>query len=84
MPRITKAKGRQIRDWHLNRRGSADLSILAREINPQVQGWINDVGWVHWTRPGIGSASAAREISSLRSPENSQVSVIVRISATRP
>ena len=34
--------------------------------------------------PGIGSASAVREISSLRSPENSQISVIVRISATRP
>ena len=36
-----KAKGKQIRDWHLNRRSSADLSGLAREINPQVQGWIN-------------------------------------------
>ena len=31
-----KAKGKQIRDWHLNRRSSADLSALAREINPQV------------------------------------------------
>ena len=36
-----KAKGKQIRDWHLNRRSSADLSSLAREINPQVQGWID-------------------------------------------
>jgi len=36
-----KAKGKQIRDWHLNRRSSADLSGLAREINPQVRGWIN-------------------------------------------
>ena len=32
-----KAKGKQIRDWHLNRRSSADLSSLAKEINPQVQ-----------------------------------------------
>jgi RNA-directed DNA polymerase len=32
------------RDWHLNRRSSADLSALAREINPQVQGWINYYG----------------------------------------
>ena len=39
-----KAKGRQIRDWHLNRRSSADLPGLAREINPQVQGWINYYG----------------------------------------
>ena len=39
-----KAKGKQIRDWHLNRRSSADLSSLAREINPQVQGWINYYG----------------------------------------
>ena len=39
-----KAKGKQIRDWHLNRRSSADLSGLAREINPQVQGWINYYG----------------------------------------
>jgi hypothetical protein len=42
------------------------------------------VGWVHWPRPGTGSAGAVREISSLRSPENSQLSVIVRISAARP
>src|SRR6516162_9369081 len=39
-----KAKGQQIRDWHLNRRSSADLSSLAKEINPQVQGWINYYG----------------------------------------
>ena len=39
-----KAKGKQIRDWHLNRRSSADLSTLAKEINPQVQGWINYYG----------------------------------------
>jgi hypothetical protein len=31
-----KAKGQQIRAWHLNRRSSTDLSGLAREINPQV------------------------------------------------
>ncbi|HEV3406726.1 MAG TPA: group II intron maturase-specific domain-containing protein [Candidatus Dormibacteraeota bacterium] len=35
-----KAKGKQIRDWHLNRRSGTDLSGLAKEINPQVQGWI--------------------------------------------
>ena len=35
-----KAKGQQIRDWHLNRRSSADLSGLADQINPQVRGWI--------------------------------------------
>jgi RNA-directed DNA polymerase len=39
-----KAKGRQIRDWHLNRRSGTDLFSLAREINPQVQGWINYYG----------------------------------------
>ena len=39
-----KAKGKQIRDWHLKRRSSADLSGLAREINPRVQGWINYYG----------------------------------------
>ena len=33
-----KAKGQQIRDWHLNRRSSADLSGLADQINPQVRG----------------------------------------------
>ena len=35
-----KAKGKQIRDWHLNRRSGAELSDLAEEINPQVRGWI--------------------------------------------
>jgi len=39
-----KAKGKQIRDWHLNRRSSADLSGLADQINPQVRGWINYYG----------------------------------------
>jgi RNA-directed DNA polymerase len=39
-----KAKGRQIRAWHLNRRSSTDLSGLAEAINPQVRGWINYYG----------------------------------------
>jgi RNA-directed DNA polymerase len=39
-----KAKGKQIRDWHLNRRSGTDLSGLADQINPQVRGWINYYG----------------------------------------
>jgi hypothetical protein len=39
-----KAKGHQIRAWHLNRRSGTDLSGLAEEINPQVRGWINFYG----------------------------------------
>ena len=39
-----KAKGRQIRAWHLNRRSGSDLSGLAQEINPQVRGLINYYG----------------------------------------
>jgi len=39
-----KAKGQQIRAWHLNRRSGTDLSGLAEEINPQVRGWINYYG----------------------------------------
>jgi RNA-directed DNA polymerase len=39
-----KAKGQQIRAWHLNRRSSTDLSGLAEAINPQVRGWINYYG----------------------------------------
>ncbi|MHB1487861.1 MAG: group II intron maturase-specific domain-containing protein [Acidimicrobiales bacterium] len=39
-----KVKGKQIRGWHLNRRSGMDLSGLAREINPQVRGWINYYG----------------------------------------
>jgi hypothetical protein len=39
-----KAKGRQIRAWHLNRRSGTDLSGLAEEINPPVRGWINYYG----------------------------------------
>ena len=42
--KATKAKGQQIRAWHLNRRSSADLSGLAEEINSQVRGWINYYG----------------------------------------
>ena len=39
-----KAIGKKIRDWHLNRRSGTDLSDLAREINPQVRGWITYYG----------------------------------------
>ena len=45
-----KAKGKQIRDWHLNRRSGADLSDLAEEINPQVRGWINYYGAFYRSR----------------------------------
>ena len=39
--KASKAKGQQIRAWHLNRRTGTDLSGLAEDINPQVRGWIN-------------------------------------------
>lgn len=39
-----KAVGQKIRAWHLNRRSGTDLSGLAREINPQVRGWVNYYG----------------------------------------
>ena len=39
-----KAKGQQIRAWHLNRRSGTDLSGLAEEIDPQVRGWIGYYG----------------------------------------
>ena len=42
--KATKAKGLQIRAWHLNRRTGTDLSGLAEDINPQVRGWINYYG----------------------------------------
>ena len=45
-----KAKGKQIRDWHLNRRSGTDLSGLAEEINPQVRGWINYYGAFYRSR----------------------------------
>src|SRR5665213_1671686 len=45
-----KAKGKQIRDWHLNRRSSTDLSGLAKDINPQVRGWINYYGAFYRSR----------------------------------
>jgi hypothetical protein len=39
-----KAKGLQIRAWHLKRRTGTDLSGLAEDINPQVRGWVNYYG----------------------------------------
>jgi len=39
-----KAVNQKVRAWHLNRRSGRDLSGLAREINPQVRGWINYYG----------------------------------------
>ena len=45
-----KVKGKQIRDWHLNRRSSTDLSGIAEDINPQVRGWINYYGAFYRSR----------------------------------
>src|SRR6476619_4808993 len=39
-----KAKGRQIRAWHLNRRTGTDLSGIAKDIHPQARGWITYYG----------------------------------------
>jgi RNA-directed DNA polymerase len=39
-----KRIGKQIRNWHLNRRSGHDLSGVADEINSQVRGWINYYG----------------------------------------
>jgi group II intron reverse transcriptase/maturase len=39
-----KAVNKKIRAWHLNRHSGADLSSLAKEINPKVRGWINYYG----------------------------------------
>jgi len=39
-----KAKGLQIRAWHLSRRTGEDLSSIAAQINPVVRGWINYYG----------------------------------------
>jgi hypothetical protein len=39
-----KAKGQQIRAWHLKRRNGTDLSGIARAINAQVRGWVNYYG----------------------------------------
>ena len=39
-----KAVGKTIRDWHINRRSGSDLSDLAKEVNPQLRGWINYYG----------------------------------------
>ena len=43
-PSARKAISHTIRDWHLRRRTTEDLSSLAREINPQVRGWIGYYG----------------------------------------
>ncbi len=39
-----KAIGKQIRDWHLNRRSGTDLAGLAGAINARVRGWFNYYG----------------------------------------
>jgi RNA-directed DNA polymerase len=43
-PAARKAISHTIRDRHLRRRTTEDLSSLAREINPQVGGWIGYYG----------------------------------------
>ena len=39
-----QAIGKQIRDWHLNRRSATDLASLARAINARIRGWFNYYG----------------------------------------
>jgi RNA-directed DNA polymerase len=43
-PTARKAISHTIRAWHLRRHTTEDLSSLAREINPQVSGWIGYYG----------------------------------------
>jgi RNA-directed DNA polymerase len=43
-PAARKAISHTIRAWHLRRRTTSDLSSLARDINPQVSGWIGYYG----------------------------------------
>jgi RNA-directed DNA polymerase len=43
-PTARKAISHAIRAWHLRRHTTEDLSSLAREINPQVSGWIGYYG----------------------------------------
>src|SRR6478672_4028279 len=53
-----KAKGQQIRGWHLNRRTGTDLSGIAQAINPQVRGWINYYGvFYHSEFPWRGAST---------------------------
>ena len=39
-----KAVGEKVRAWHLKLRSDMDLSGIAREVNPQVRGWIGYYG----------------------------------------
>ena len=48
--KAAKAVSQKIRAWHLNRRSDTDLSDLAREINPQVRGWIGYYGAFYRSR----------------------------------
>ena len=48
--KATKAVSQKIRAWHLSRRSDTDLPGLAREINPQVRGWINYYGAFYRSR----------------------------------
>ena len=43
-PKAKQAIGKQIRDWHLNRRSATDLAGLARAINARIRGWFNYYG----------------------------------------
>ena len=43
-PKAKQAIGKQIRDWHLNRRSATDLAGLAGVINARIRGWFNYYG----------------------------------------
>ena len=48
--RARKTIGKSIRDWHLKRRSGTDLSGLAKDINPQLRGWISYYGAFYRSR----------------------------------
>ena len=62
-PKAKKAIGKQIRDWHLNRRSATDLAGLAGAINAQVRGWFNYYG-AFYRSSCMPSQRASTNISS--------------------
>ena len=90
-PNARQAIGKQIRDWHLNRRSATDLAGLAGAINARIRGWFNYYGAFYRLRVVFHRSAHRRthcpmgdaEVQTIARPTHQSVEMARRCASAR-